>query len=144
MVAAWVAVGVGQGLQIHLQPALHVEGLEGQCLPPHLQLELAELQRPEQHEQQPLLLHAGLSLALEPPEVQLHRQHWQLILLLQLQEQLHFEHELQLLLYRLHLLLPLPLVHPQGKAVHLSMLLGLHEAQHHGLKRCAKLPRVQS
>ena len=85
MAAAWVAVGVGQGLQIHLQPALHVEGLEGQCLPPHLQLELAELQRPEQ---QPLLLHAGLSLALEPPEVQLHRQHWQLILLLQLQEQL--------------------------------------------------------
>ena len=62
------AVVAGQGLQ--LQPALHVEKLLlllklGQCPPPHLQLELAELQRPAQHGEQPLLLHAGLSLAQE-------------------------------------------------------------------------------
>ena len=138
-----VGVGVRQGLQLHLQPALHVQGLVlvllGQCLPPHLQLELAE-----QLGQHPLLLHAGLSLAHQPPEVQLHQQHWQLILLLQLQEHLHLEHELQLLLYRLHLLLPLVLVHQQGRAVQLLMLLGWHVAQHHGLKHCAKLPQEQS
>ncbi len=68
-----VAVVVGQGLQLQLQPALDVEQLLllllGQFLSSHLQLELAELQRPEQHGQQPL---PGLFLAREQPEVQLH------------------------------------------------------------------------
>ena len=79
------AVVAGQGLQLQLQPAVHVEELLlllllklGQCLPPYLQLKLAKLQRPTQHGEQPLLLHAGLSLAHEPPEVQFDRQHWQL------------------------------------------------------------------
>jgi len=140
-----VAVVVGQGLQLQLQPALDVEQLLllllGQFLSSHLQLELAELQRPEQHGQQPL---PGLFLAREQPEVQLHWQHWQLILLLWLQEQVHLEPELQLLLHGLQQALLLVLVHQQGQALHLLILLGLHGAQQHGIKRCAKLSQEQS